>query len=142
MATPQLPSRAAVDAAGDLDFDARRKSAEPATITAHVTFSGIHFEVCFNGLVDQLPALARRLVALGAESVSAPAGIPNPVQAANGSSKAKMAYADDGTPLCGNANCSRHGKPMAPSQHGEGFFCRGKDTVTGNAKNYCKSTAD
>jgi len=55
---------------------------------------------------------------------------------------ASVSYADDGTPLCGNANCSRHGHPLEPSQHGSGYFCQGKDSRTGNAKGYCKTIAE
>ncbi len=46
----------------------------------------------------------------------------------------------DAPPTCANRNCTNHGKPMAPSQHG-GWFCRGKDPTTGNSKGYCKSAS-
>ncbi len=82
-------SRQQIDAAGDLDFDARRRPAEPVTITAHVLIDGFHYEVCFSGQVDQLPALSKRLRELGAEPVSAAPGIPAHDQATNGSSKPK-----------------------------------------------------
>jgi hypothetical protein len=49
-------------------------------------------------------------------------------------------FADDGAPTCLNLNCSRHGKPLEPSQHG-GWYCKGKDARTGNAKGYCKEIA-
>jgi len=46
------------------------------------------------------------------------------------------------TPTCQNRNCSNFGKEMAPStQPSGGWYCKGKDTITGNQKGYCKATA-
>ena len=132
-----MPSRAAIDAAGDLDWQPRTK-AEPLTITVHAVVAGFATELCFTGSIDQLPALAARLIALGATPTATTVEKPSgPLR-----KSAPVSYADDGTPLCGNANCSRHGKPLEPSQHGRGFFCKGKDTQTGNSKDYCKTTAE
>lgn len=125
-----------VDRAAPLDFP-ERKPAEPVTITAHVTFSGIHFEVCFTGQVDQLPAMAKRLVALGAEPVSAAAGIPAPSQATNGSSKPKAErvtplYDADGSPLC-----PVHKRELQEGAHG--LFCsaKAKEGQVVDRKGYC-----
>ena len=43
-------------------------------------------------------------------------------------------------PTCQNRNCSKYSQPMEPSQHGSGYYCKGRDEATGNPKGYCKST--
>lgn len=126
-------SRGQVENAGELDFDARRRPAEPATITAHVQFSGIHFEVCFSGQVDQLPALAKRLVALGAEPVSAAPTTPAPIP--NGKAKAERVdpiYKPDGS-----ACCPVHKRTLSDGAHG--LYCSAKATAdqVADKKGYC-----
>lgn len=117
-------TRNGVDRAAPLDFPERRP-AEPVTITAHVTFSGIHFEVCFSGQVDQLPALAKRLVALGAE----PAAQSAPSPATNG--KPTTSYADDGTPQCiihgaMKESDKRPGTYYCPKKLADGTYCKSR----------------
>lgn len=137
--TTTMPTRQQIDRAGDLDW-APRPKADPLTITVHAVVAGFATELCFTGSIDQLPALAARLIALGATPTAAPAAAERAAPAA-ARKASPVAYASDGTPLCGNANCSRHGQPLEPSQH-NGSYCKGKDTVTGNPKGYCKTTAD
>jgi hypothetical protein len=133
--TTVLPTRTQIDAAGDIDFDRKRRP--DLTITIKCRVDGFDTEICYTGSIDQLLQVTQRLRSLGAtEPVSAPAPAPAPAR-----KPSTVVYADDGTPLCGNANCSRHGKALEPSQH-NGYYCKGKDSVTGNAKGYCKSTAE
>jgi hypothetical protein len=139
MMTTTMPSRTQIENASEMEWSTPRTKAEPLTITVHAVVAGFATELCFTGTVEQLPALAARLVALGATPTATPATHTAPL---NGTRKAATAtYADDGTPLCSNANCSRCGQPLEPSQH-NGYYCKGKDSRTGNAKGYCKSTAD
>jgi hypothetical protein len=143
--TYQNISKNGVETAQPLEFAARNARQE-LTITIHATIDGFPTEICFSGALDQLEAITRRLRDLGAS----PAGVHQlapaaPVQSGANTPARKAAaavtYADDGTPLCANANCSRHGHPLEPSQH-NGYYCKGKDARTGNNKGYCKSTAN
>jgi hypothetical protein len=100
------------------------------TISAQVQYRGRALTVVSEGYTaDQLCDLLDKRF-----------GLPQaPARQQNGNSRAPH-FADDGTPTCLNANCSRHGKPLEPSQHG-GWYCNGKDSVTGNPKGYCREIA-
>lgn len=137
-----IPSRTQIEQAGELDFPARRPKPD-ILITIKCRMGGFDTELAFSGSVDQLPRLVERLAQLGAEPVSGipRTGAPTVQAGAPLQRRASVVYDDDGTPLCGNANCSRHGKPLEPSQH-SGYYCKGKDDKTGNSKGYCRSKAD
>lgn len=96
-----------------------------ATFTIHALMDDFPFDVTFSGSAEQLAATVKRLRDLGA--------VP-PTHAA------RAVEAPSSAPTCGNANCSRHGQPLEPSQH-NGYYCKGTDRITGNAKGYCKTTA-
>lgn len=128
-----------VDTATPLDFPDRRPARQELTIAITAVVNGFTTEITFSGHLDQLDALTKKLLAMGASpqgtsKVLAPSAGPLRKSAA-------VTYADDGTPVCGNANCSRHGQPLEPSQHNGGHFCKGKDTVSGNSKGYCKTVS-
>lgn len=137
----QPVTRNGVDTAEPLGFD-QRPVKNDLTITIAATIDGFPTEICYTGSIDQLLNVTKRLRELGAAPTIAPAA---PVQQGGTHAARKPAsavtYADDGTPVCANANCSRHGQPLEPSQH-NGYYCKGKDSRTGNAKGYCKSTAE
>ena len=96
-----------------------------------ISYEGYTFRVVFRdtSIADAVSVLKKR----GCIPVGAAPASP----ATNGRAPH---FADDGTPTCLNGNCSRHGKPMEPSQHG-GWYCKGKDARTGNAKGYCEQIA-
>jgi hypothetical protein len=136
--TTNLPSRAQVDAAPPLEFK-ERAARQDLTITVKARIDGFDTEICYTGSIDQLLAVTKRLRDLGGETTIAPVHTA-PLNGAKPKASS-VTYDGDGTPLCGNANCSRYGKPLEPSQH-NGYFCKGKDERTGNAKGYCRSTAE
>ena len=132
-----LPTRQQVDRAEPLDFP-QRAARQDLTITIKAMVDSFPVEICYTGSIEQLLTVTKRLRELGAAPTIAPAQArrDTPRKAVGA-----VTYADDGTPLCANANCSRHGQPLEPSQH-NGYYCKGKDSRTGNSKGYCKSTAD
>jgi len=127
--TTTMPSRAAIDRAEPLDFPDRRPKAEPLTITVHAVVAGFATELCFTGSIDQLPALAARLVALGATPTSKPATHTAPL---NGSKpkaeRVTPAYDGDGQPIC-----PTHKKALKEGKWG--LYCSAKDRDTDE---YCR----
>ncbi len=69
-------TRQQLDAAGEIDFDARRKPAQDITLTVHAMLDGFPVELCFQGDIERLHAVVARLRTLGAEPVSAPPQAP------------------------------------------------------------------
>lgn len=122
--TTTMPSRKAIDAAGDLDFTPRTK-AEPLTITVHATIAGFATELCFVGSIDQLPALAARLVALGAT----PTATPTTAAAAPRKAGERVTPAYNGA---GEPCCTVHtGRVLKQGKYG--LFCSAK----GEDEQYC-----
>jgi len=104
-----------------------RYPAETATIEA---YDPDGYKVTWT-LYDPIPgAVSQRLAAIKKQHYT-PATTPP--------AGTRATEAGGGVPVCPNRNCSRHGEPMEPSQHGTGFYCKGKDTITGNPKGYCKA---
>ncbi len=153
-------TRQQVDAAGELDFNTKRPSAGSGQrkpdllITIRAVFDGYPIEIQVVGSIEMLGGITKRLKELGAEparflswSKGSQSNGPFSSQSEKPAQKAAqkaaaVSYADDGSPICDNPNCSRRGKPLTASQHGSGSYCSGKDATTGNAKGYCKTTAD
>lgn len=128
--TTTMPSRQAIEQAGDLDFTPRTKQ-EPLTITVHAVVAGFATELCFTGSIDQLPALAARLIALGATPTTGNIVLPveKPRKPAQ---RVEPIYQPDGTPCC-----PVHKRPLADGQYG--LFCKSKAQPgdVQNDKGYC-----
>ncbi len=137
--TTTMPSRADIDRAEPLDFPERQE--KQANITIEVAPDGLHIRCEYTGAISSIPAAIERLRQAGVLELVSASRLAAPAPAALRKS-APVTFADDGSPLCGNANCSRRGQPLEPSQH-NGYYCKGgKDSVTGNAKGYCRTTSE
>jgi hypothetical protein len=129
--TTTLPTRTQVDAAGDIDFDRKRKP--DLTITIKCRIDNFDTEICYTGDIERLLQVTQRLRAMGAEPVSAPAATPAATNGAASPAKSKAkrvepVYLEDGTPMC-----PTHGKELKEGKWG--LFCSAKDKDTGE---YCK----
>lgn len=95
------------------------------TITIHAILDNFPIDLQFTGTVEQLPAITKRLRALGAsEPVSAPAS-PAPKPKAP---RVQPTYAPNGDPCCPD-----HGTPLREGKWG--LFCPTKDKQSGE---YCR----
>jgi hypothetical protein len=135
VALPQITrEQAEAEPAADrLTFDRK------ITISTQVQHRGRLLTIVSEGYTaDQLCDLLDKRFGTPDQLVS----ISPPRSQANGNGHAPTVahFAEDGTPLCLNPNCSRFQQPLAPSQH-SGWYCKGKDAKTGNAKGYCKGVA-
>ena len=98
MMTTNLPTRQQVDDAAPLDFDQPRAKRQELGFTIKVTMNSYPIEINFSGSIDQLPAVTKRLQALGA--------MPPPEPSRGGwGGKPKVdrvapAYNDHGDPCC------------------------------------------
>jgi hypothetical protein len=125
-----LPSRAAVERAEPLTFEGRKPAKQDLLITVKAELDHFPIELSFSGSVDQLPAIVKRLRALGAsEPVSA--APTTPPASTNGKAKVAPEYNDAGEECCPN----HHRKLRGPNQWGK-LFCSAKD----EAGEYCKYT--
>jgi len=124
--TTTMPSRAAIDAAGELTFPDRKPARQDLTITIKATIDGFPTEVCFTGTIDQLLAVTRRLRELGASPTIAPAA---PRRQPN--TGITPAYDGNGQPMC-----PVHHKPIIEGRHG--LYCPSKaEGEHANAKGFC-----
>jgi hypothetical protein len=122
-----LPSRAQVDVAQPLDFPQRARRDLAITIKARM--SGFDCELSFDGTIDQLTTITKRLAELGAE----PVGSITPQVTFQPARKAKAeapAYDGDGVECCPEHNRKLRG----PNQWGK-LYCTAR---VGDA--YCKYT--
>lgn len=122
----QYPTKAGVDAAEPLDFTEKR-----ITLSTTVQYRGRAITITAEGYtLDQFSDLLDKRAPAPPEAPGRVTEVDVP----------PPHFTPDGAPTCQNPNCSRYGKPFAPSAHG-GLYCTGRDTITGNAKGYCKQTA-
>jgi len=135
--TTTMPSRSAIERAEPLEFTPRQRQSEPLTVTIHATIGGYAMELCTTATVDQLPALAARLNALGAAPVQptpvAQQSPATPVQRAqNGAQRVTPIYDDSG-----EACCPVHKKPLVEGSYG--LYCKSKAQPGDkqNDKGYC-----
>lgn len=105
----------------------------PATVVAIHAVSPEGYPITLTLNDPAQGAMKSWIALLQKQGFTSPAA--NPTSAGAGS-----AIDPSSPPTCQNRNCSNYGKEMAPSQHGTGFYCRGKDPTTGNQKGYCKSS--
>jgi len=123
--TTTMPTRQQIDRAEPLDFTPRTK-AEPATVTAHVVIGGVSMDVTFTAHVEQLPAVAARLVALGATPVQ-PTTAAAPVRKAG----EKVSPEWNGA---GEAMCPVHKRILKQGKWGMYCSAKGEDETYCNLK--------
>jgi hypothetical protein len=130
MSTPNI-TRAQVDRAETLDFEAKRTARADLTITVKARVAGFDAEICYLGSIEQLAGLVKRLQELGAEPVSTVRNslMVAPEQPAR-KPAAKVAPVYDGD---GDATCPTHGTKLREGKWG--LFCPTKDRDTAE---YCK----
>ena len=125
----QLPSRAAIDQAGDLDFTTTRSGQLPITI--EIAPDGVHVTVHYTGTLASIgPTLDKMRAAglLGLVQARPPAASqPRPR-----AETVEPLYKPDGTPCC-----PVHKTPLTEGQYG--LYCRSKAQPgeAQNAKGYC-----
>lgn len=85
-------------------------------------------------------ALGKWIGLLKEQGFTPPAQVKPAGAATLGHASKTVEFSDDGTALCGNRNCSNYKKPLAKSTKNDGYFCRGKDEITGNQKGYCRTS--
>jgi hypothetical protein len=124
-----LPTRQQIDAAGEIDWQSKRKPDLTITVRCHV--DGFDTEVCFTGSIDQLLATTKRLRELGAEPASATVQAPAPVEKRK-AERVEPLYKPDGT-----ACCPVHKRALSDGAHG--LFCSAKATgeQVADRKGYC-----
>lgn len=129
-----IPTRQQIDAAEPLSFpDKPRQPRRDLAITITATVDGFPVEISFDGGIDQLPGIAKRLRELGAE----PASTITPAVTTQAQPERKPAakrvqpcYLDDGTEVCPD-------HPKTELREGKwGKYCPHKDRDTGD---YCKN---
>lgn len=119
--TTTMPSRAAIEAAGDLEWNSRKPARQDLTITITARIDGFDTEVCYTGSIEQLLAVTKRLRELGAEPVSAkPAATSPAAPQRTKSTKVTPEYDASGEPCC-----PKHHKPLKTGQFG--LYCSAKD---------------
>lgn len=127
-------TKAAVDAAAPLDFDQQRTKRRNLAITVTITMNGFPVELSFDGTVDQLPAITKRLQDLGATAPPVPArggwgGKPK-------TDRVQPAYNDHGDPCC-----PVHGAKLAWREwEGRKFLscsAKAKEGELANQRGYC-----
>lgn len=96
-------------------------------ITVKLTMNGFPIELSFDGTVDQLPAITKRLADLGAEPVATAA--PAQLQKRG---KVKPIYNGDGDPCC-----PVHNRKLSEGDYG--LFCsaKAKGDDVADKKGYC-----
>ncbi|MBK9711521.1 MAG: hypothetical protein IPO81_09390 [Kouleothrix sp.] len=125
MTAPTL-SRPSGATAAPLDAAPRRALA----MTINISMDGFPVEISFDGSLDQLPAITKRLRALGAEPAAAPA--PKDERAPVRPERVTPSYDSDGNPCC-----PVHKRPLSDGAHG--LFCSAKARTgqVADKKGYC-----
>ena len=121
-----LPNRSQVDRAPALAFVERDKARQELTITITARINGFDCDLCFSGQVEQLDAITKRLLDLGAMP-SAPAG-PAAAPARKPAQRVEPVYNG-----AGDACCPKHNKVLKEGQYG--LYCPAKDDSTD--RGYC-----
>ena len=125
--TTTMPSRAAIESAGDIDFNATR-SEKQANIRLTAGPNGLTITIEWTGPVSGIPAAIERLRAAGVLELVTPARAVH--TAALSTPKAAPFYDGDGSTCCPTHKCALKG----PNQWGK-LYCSAKDGET-----YCKYT--
>lgn len=100
------------------------------TITIAARFDGFTTEICFSGLIDQLPAVTKRIRELGGEPIA-------PHSAPLNGSQPKAERVDPSYNDAGEACCPVHKRRLSEGQYG--LFCsaKAKDGQAADKKGYC-----
>lgn len=128
--TAPVPSRAAIDRAGDLDF--RAPARKEMVLTIHAQFDGFSIDVNYTGSMDTLPGAIKRLRELGAEPARENLILDQVSKARKPATRVQPAYDGDG-----QAICPVHRKVLSEGRYG--LYCPSKATgdQAANDKGYC-----
>ena len=132
-----LPSRAQIEQAGDLDFDAPRNpkpAKQELRIVVRCQLNGFPIELGCSGTVEQLPAITKRLRELGAEAPPVP-------RAGNWGQKPKVELTEPSYNGNGDACCPVHGRVLVTREwEGRKFrscSAKARENERANARGYC-----
>ena len=129
-----LPSRAQIERAGDLDFEAQRKPRQELRITVKASMNGFPIELAFDGGIQQLPAITKRLREMGAEAPPVP-------RAGTWPGKPKIELTQPAYDGNGDAICPVHKRKIVTREwEGRTFRCcpsKATGDEKANAKGYC-----
>lgn len=101
----------------------------PIAISIKARVNGFDCELSFDGAIDQLQALTRRLAELGAEPASAPAGKITKTERAP---RVQPRYDGDGDPCC-----PVHNRKLSEGQYGLYCSAKAKGDEVADKRGYC-----